>query len=240
MKVEVCANSLQSAIRAEKAGADRIELCSELGVGGITPSFGLLKKVREKLKIPIHVLIRPRSGDFCYNRAEFEIMKEDILYCRSTGVNGIVTGALKADGNLDLEMISELKRVCGPLNFTFHRAFDWVTSPLEALSQLEKIGVDILLTSGMEQSALKGWDNLNQLNQHANSITVMPGGGIGITAAKKFKKAGFDAIHLSGSKRTKTMVKKPRVSMFSAGMLTDDYVTETDFEKVQKVVNSVK
>ena len=240
MKVEVCANSLQSAIRAENAGADRVELCSELGVGGITPSFGLLKKTREMLSIPIHVLIRPRSGDFCYNDSEFEVMKEDILYCRSIGIDGVVTGVLNNDGSIDSERTRELKRVSGPLSFTFHRAFDWVSSPMQSLAVLEDIGVDILLSSGQERTALKGWENLVQLMDAASQTIIMPGGGISAAAAKKFQRAGFQAIHLSGSKRTKTMRRKPRVSMFSAGMLTDDYVSETDYNKVSRVVNSVK
>ena len=240
MVVEVCANSLQSAVRAQKAGADRIELCSELGVGGITPSFGFLKKVREQVSIPIHVLIRPRSGDFLYNDSEFEIMKEDILYCRSVGVSGIVAGILKNDKTVDLERTAELIRIAGPLRFTFHRAFDWVKSPLQALSELEGIGVDTVLSSGMQQTAMKGWEQLVSLLNASTGIEVMPGGGIGVTAARKFKRAGFKAIHLSGSKRIKTMKQKPSVSMFSAGMLTDNYVSETDYNKVNKVVNSVK
>lgn len=240
MKIEVCANSLQSALRAQKAGADRIELCSELGVGGITPSFGLLKKIREEIQIPVHVLIRPRSGDFCYNDSEFEIMKEDILYCRSIGINGVVTGILSNDGKIDKERTAYLKTVSGGLSFTFHRAFDWVTSPMEALKDLEQIGVDFLLTSGGENSAIKGIKLLLELERASQQIVIMPGGGIGVTAARRFKKEGFKAIHLSGSKRTKSLKQKPKVSMFSAGMLTDNYISETDFGKVRSVVNSVK
>lgn len=240
MKVEVCANSLQSALRAQKAGADRIEICSELGVGGITPSFGLLKKIREEVALPVHVLIRPRSGDFCYNDSEFEIMKEDILYCRSLGIDGIVTGILNRDGTIDRDRTAYLKSVCGSLSFTFHRAFDWVPSPMEALGVLEEIGVDLLLSSGGERSAILGLDTLKKLNKAADKIVVMPGGGIGVSEARKFKEEGFKALHLSGSKRTRTLKQKPKVSMFSAGMLTDNYIAETDLAKVRKVVNSVK
>ena len=125
MKLEICANSYQSASNAEKAGAHRIELCAELAVGGITPSYGLLKKVMHDLTIPVHVLIRPRSGDFTYSDAEFQIMKENILICKELGVTGIVSGVLKLDNTIDIERTKELVAVAKPMNFTFHRAFDW-------------------------------------------------------------------------------------------------------------------
>jgi len=130
MIVEVCANSLESALNAQKAGADRIELCAELAVGGLTPSFGLLQLVREHISIPVNILIRPRSGDFTYSHLEFEIMKKDIALCRELGFDGIVSGVLSKDFNLDYERTKELIEVSGPLQFTFHRAFDWVRDPM--------------------------------------------------------------------------------------------------------------
>jgi copper homeostasis protein len=148
MIVEVCANSLQSSLNAENAGAHRIELCSELGIGGITPSFGLLKKVKEKLSLPVHVLIRPRSGDFTYSDLEFNIMKEDILFCREMGFAGIVSGVLHSDFSLDLSRTGTLVELAGDHTFTFHRAFDWVKDPITTLDQLEKIGYACLLNSG--------------------------------------------------------------------------------------------
>ncbi len=131
MLLEICANSYQSAINAEKAGANRIELCAELAVGGITPSYGLLKKVMNDLTIPVHVLVRPRSGDFTYSDAEFQILKEDILICKELGVLGIVSGVLNLDNTIDLERTKELVETAKPMNFTFHRAFDWVLNPMD-------------------------------------------------------------------------------------------------------------
>ena len=138
MLVEVCANSLESARNAERAGADRIELCSELGVGGITPSVGLIQLVKKELTIPVHVLIRPRGGHFTYSDAEFEVMQADILACKALGVQGIVSGVLTEDFAVDVERMKVLVELAKPLHFTFHRAFDWVAEPLEAIKQLEE------------------------------------------------------------------------------------------------------
>ena len=124
MLVEVCANSLESAQVAEAAGADRIELCCELAVGGVTPSFGMLAAVRDAVSIPIHVLIRPRSGDFCYTDAEFEAMFMDIAQCRKLGMEGIVSGCLLSDGPIDTAGTRRLMKEAAWGQFTFHRAFD--------------------------------------------------------------------------------------------------------------------
>ena len=153
MIVEVCANSLESALNAEKAGADRIELCSELAVGGITPSYGLLKAVSEKISIPVRVLIRPRSGDFTYSDAEFEIIKKDIELCRGMEFDGIVLGMLHTNFVFDENRHHDVGMLCGNLKTTFHRAFDWVTDPFWALQWLEAFGVDAILTSGQQKTA---------------------------------------------------------------------------------------
>jgi copper homeostasis protein len=126
MKLEICANSYQSALNAEKAGADRIELCSELSVGGITPSYGLLKVVSENITIPVFVLIRPRSGNFNYSDAEFDIIKNNIKLCKKLGLKGIVSGVLNDDNTIDIKRTQELIELSSPLSFTFHRAFDCV------------------------------------------------------------------------------------------------------------------
>ena len=148
MILEICANSYQSAVNAEIASAHRIELCSEISVGGITPSLGLLKKVLQSLTIPVHVLIRPRSGNFTYSDKEFEIMKENIRLCKDLGCAGIVSGVLHEDNSIDLKRTKELIELSKPMSFTFHRAFDIVSKPKEALLQLIALGVHRLLTSG--------------------------------------------------------------------------------------------
>jgi copper homeostasis protein len=240
MIVEVCANSLQSSLNAENAGAHRIELCSELGIGGITPSFGLLKKVKEKLSLPVHVLIRPRSGDFTYSDLEFNIMKEDILFCREMGFAGIVSGVLHSDFSLDLSRTGTLVELAGDLTFTFHRAFDWVKDPITTLAQLENIGVACLLTSGQQRSAVEGMRLLKQLHLNALKCQVMPGGGINETNIREFRENGFKAIHLSGAQFHQTLAELPEIAMNSPSHLRENFIGVSDPEVIKKIVKMVK
>lgn len=240
MIVEVCANSFQSAVNAENSGADRIELCSELAVGGITPSFGLIKKTIDNLNIPVHVLIRPRSGDFTYSDYEFEIMKNNIKLCRELGVSGIVTGVLFADGRLDRARTADLRTTAGDLNFTFHRAFDWVTEPAKTLIELEGLGVDCVLTSGGKKTAEEALPKLISWKKMTSKIVIMPGGGIRENNALLFKENDFEAIHLSGVRFRKTLLKIPEISMNNAAHLKDDELAITEPEIIRAVIRSVK
>lgn len=240
MIVEVCANSLESAINAQKAGADRIELCSELGVGGLTPSYGLLKKIREYISIPIHVLIRPRSGDFTYSDLDFDIMRTDIELCKKLGFNGVVTGVLLRDFTLDIERTKELVALSRPLQFTFHRAFDWVRDPMATFRELESMGVDILLSSGLQKSALEGINLLWELHANSDHCVVMPGGGVRDTNVHQFKEKGFKAIHLSGVQFRKTLDNTPEIPMSTPGFLRDDEIPVSDPIILSKVVRMVK
>lgn len=233
MLIEICASSYQSAINAETAGAHRIELCSELAVGGITPSHGLLKKVIEKLSIPVHVLIRPRSGDFTYSDDEFEIMKENILYCKSLGCSGIVSGILHEDTTIDLPRTKELVALAAPMSFTFHRAFDWVAHPEKAILELESIGVHSVLTSGQETAAEKGLSLLQKLQQ-LSTVKILPGGGINTENVHLFQEAGFDQIHLSASKLVKTLAP-PKVSMHSEKFFDETLVFHSDIKVIKKI-----
>lgn len=178
-KFEVCAGNWNSALNAQCAGADRIELCSALDVGGITPSAGLLQAVCKNLTIPAFVLIRPREGDFCFNQAEIDLMCADIQYCREQGCAGVVVGALKPDRRLDLDALSRMIAACGPMELVFHRAFDFVLDPYEAIDQLTDMGFKRILSSGQEATALAGKERLRSFVDHANGrIEVMPGAGI--------------------------------------------------------------
>ena len=201
MLLEICANSYQSAKNAQNARAHRIELCSELSIGGITPSYGLIKQVIPELDIETFVLIRPRSGNFCYTDDEFEIMKKDIQICKDLECHGIVSGVLNPNKTIDIERTRELLELSKPLSFTFHRAFDIVPNAKEALEQLIDLGVDRILTSGQQPKAIDGFDTLIRLKQQAkNRITILVGSGINSENAKLFKDAGFDEIHASASK----------------------------------------
>jgi copper homeostasis protein len=240
MLVEVCANSLESALNAEKAGADRIELCSELAVGGITPSYGLLKSVSEQVSIPVNVLIRPRGGDFTYSVSEFEIMKKNIALCKELGFNGIVSGVLLSDFTLDVARTQKLIEASKDLQFTFHRAFDWVVNPKATFKQLEGLGVDAILTSGQQNSALEGISLLEVLHLQSDRCTIMPGGGIRENNANKFKEIGFSAIHFSGSQFRKTFEKIPNISMNSSAFLRDDAISVSDIHTIQQIIRAVK
>ena len=201
MILEICANSYQSALNAQNAGADRVELCSELSVGGITPSYGLLKQVSKELTILVNVLIRPRSGNFCYSDDEFLQMKSDIKICKELGFNGIVSGVLNTDNSIDLIRTKELLELAKPLSFTFHRAFDCVTNPQESLQQLVDLKVDRILTSGLQEKAIDGIVLLKKLNSIANNkIIILPGSGINANNVQIFKDAGFKEVHTSASK----------------------------------------
>ena len=204
MILEICANSYQSALNAQNAGANRIELCSELSVGGITPSHGLLQKIAEKITIPVHVLVRPRSGNFFYSKDEFEQIKKDIKICKDFGFQGIVCAVLHSDNTIDIERTKELVELSKPLSFTFHRAFDCVPNPKKEILNLIDLGVNRVLTSGQKEKAIDGIELLKQLKEITeNKIIILPGSGINSENVTYFKKAGFQEIHTSASKKVK-------------------------------------
>ena len=176
---EVCANSIQSALNAEAARADRIELCEQLEIGGVTPRHEVIIEEKEKISIPIHVLVRPRGGDFCYSEKEFRIMKKDIEWLKQVNVAGVVIGILNPDFTIDKIRCAELINLARPLSVTFHRAFDEVKEPFQTLEELISLGVNRILTSGQKENALDGVILLNQLAKQANDrITILAGGGI--------------------------------------------------------------
>ena len=177
--IEVCVDSVASAIAAERGGADRIELCSSLIEGGVTPSAGLIETVRAVVSLPLHVMIRPRAGDFCYDSDEIEIMRRDIATARHLGANGLVFGILKPDGEIDSERTRRLVQLARPLSVTFHRAFDMTADLLRALDEVCSLGIDRVLTSGGEPSSLQGKQKIAQLVSKAQDrVVIMPGGGI--------------------------------------------------------------
>ncbi len=240
MTIEICANSYQSAINAERAGADRIELCVELAVGGITPSYGLIKKVKEDLKIPVHVLIRPRSGNFTYSDSEFEIMKQDIELCKKLGCEGVVSGVLNVDNTIDIVRTKELVQLANPMKFTFHRAFDWVVSPLVGLEQLRVLGVNYILTSGQESNALKGMGLLKELKaQEGEKIEIMPGSGINIDNILDFKNVGFNQIHFSATSLY-TIQNEIKVSMNSERFFDETIIAISDIDKISKMIKMIR
>ncbi|HJR73425.1 MAG TPA: copper homeostasis protein CutC [Luteimonas sp.] len=177
--LEIAANSLASALAAQEGGADRIELCENLGEGGTTPSHGTLSMARDKLRIPIYALIRPRGGDFLYDEAELECMRRDIEHCSRLGCDGVVIGALDADGNVDIPACRELVAAAGKLGITFHRAFDVARDRAQALRDILALGCERVLTSGSANDALTGAVAIAEtVRSGEGRIRVMAGAGV--------------------------------------------------------------
>ena len=194
MIIEVCAESYEYALKAEKAGADRIELCKDLHLDGLTPDYESAKRTIDSLNIPVFILIRPREGDFIYSNEEFELMKRDIIKFKEMGCKGIVSGVLNDDNSIDVKRTKDLIELSRPLEFTFHRAFDIVSDPLKEIENLIRLGVDRILTSGQKNKAIEGLYLLEQLkNISKNRLVIMPGGGISNTNSKRFN--SFNEIH---------------------------------------------
>jgi|TARA_R110000822_G_scaffold246507_2_gene374762 copper homeostasis protein len=236
MIIEICANSFESAQAAQLAGADRIELCTELSVGGLTPSQGLIEKVISELNIPTHVLIRPRSGNFTYSEEEVDVMLRDIAFCKKIGCAGIVSGFLTSENKIESEKTQQLIETSDGMEFTFHRAFDWVENPLEELQKLIDLKVNRLLSSGQKPTAIEGISLLKDLQKHAkDKIEIMPGGGIKIENALKFKEANFKSIHFSATTKKQVLQQKPNVSMHSEAFFEEGIVATSNKETIQKI-----
>lgn len=233
--LEICANSVSSAVAAQAGGADRVEFCQNLEAGGTTPSHGQITLVKERLDIDVHVLIRPRAGDFLYNDLEYEEMKADILFCKEAGCEGVVIGLLHADGRIDTERTTELVRLASPMHVTFHRAFDRCAEPVQGLDDIIGCGCGRLLTSGMRDTAQEGMPLIKLLvEQAADRIEIMPGSGI--TAENIVllaRETGAYAFHTSAK------VVEPSQMVFDnnqvKGMGDDCWVTST--QKVRQIAD---
>lgn len=226
--LEVCIDSLTSSINAEAGGADRVELCDNLTEGGTTPSAGMIRMVRAKITIGLQVMIRPRGGDFLYSEDEFELMKHDILLARELGVDGIVLGCLTREGTIDIVKLSKFMEIARPMNVTFHRAFDMVRDPFQALEELIQVGVNRILTSGQEQTALEGAPPLSNLvKQAGDRVVIMAGGGIRPHNIKEIiASTGVNECHVSANKRIDSEMdfRNPRITM---GKLPDSEYQHT-------------
>ncbi len=237
MKLEICVDSMESAIIAQEAGADRIELCSCLDCGGLTPSLGAITSAKNLLTIPIHVLIRPRIGDFCYSDLEFQQMLRDVRLAKDTKTEGVVFGILTPEGNVDIFRTGLLIEAARPLRVTFHRAFDFCADPLQAMEELISLGVDRILTSGQKNTAIEGSALLKELIQQAdNRIIIMPGAGINSqNLLELIKETQAKEVHLSASKfLPNPMLSKPGLNPQGFGN-PDLSLRQADGDEIRKI-----
>lgn len=236
-QLEVCANSVQSVINTELAGANRVELCDNLWEGGTTPSAATIKLAKERTNIAVYVLVRPRGGDFVYSDLEFEIIKEDIRACKELGVEGIVSGVLNADGTVDKGRTKELVELSKPLPFTFHRAFDVAADPFQALEDITACGAVRILTSGQKNSAIEGIELLKEIQEKAaGRIIIMPGGGINPSNISELLSIGCTEFHMSGKKAQKSVAKPSTVNMNSSKDIPEDVIYTSDVDTIRQVV----
>jgi copper homeostasis protein len=229
---------------AQENGADRVELCASVLEGGITPSIGMVREALRQARIPVFVIVRPRGGDFLYSEAEFESMRQDVMALKDLGVPGVVTGCLTAGGEVDEQRTAELLRLARPMSFTFHRAFDMVRDPVQALEVLINLGVDRLLTSGQRGTAIEGLANLKHLGQVANGrIIIMPCGSIRAgNVGQVCRETGLWELHFGAHKTEPSAMtyRNPQVAM---GMTEQDheYVkTVTDPATVRSMVEAAR
>lgn len=212
-KLEVCCYGIDCALVAERAGADRIELCAAPSEGGLTPSVGVLKKVKQLVSIPVHPIIRPRGGDFCYSEREFDGMLEDVAFVRELGYPGLVLGILDADGHIDVPRMKRVMAAAQGLAVTFHRAFDMSHNPLLALDQLTDLGVSRILTSGQQQNAELGLSLLRELKQHSRAPIIMAGAGVRLGNLQKFVEAGIEEMHSSAGQSVPSAMRYRKVGV---------------------------
>ena len=200
--LEVCVDNVESAIDAQNAGADRVELCNNLMEGGTTPGFGTICSARNNLTIGLHVIIRPRGGDFLYTELEYDILRREIDKCGECGVDGIVLGILESSGGIDVERTGTLIELARPMSVTFHRAFDMCPDPEKGLEDVISAGADRLLTSGQKNKADEGTGLIRKLiNLAKDRIIIMPGSGINESNIATVAKAtGAKEFHLTGRK----------------------------------------
>lgn len=239
MKLEICTDTLTSSLIAEKAGADRIELCADLCIGGTTPSAGLIKSVTSQLSIPIAVMIRPRAGDFCYSDNELETMKLDIQFAKEAGAEAVVFGVLTSDGAINTHAMQSLIECARPMAVVCHRAFDMSQNAEQSLRQLVALGVDRLLTSGFANKAFEGLETIVSLAEMSkNDITIVVGSGISYETIPQFIDCtAIQEYHMSAKKIKDSQMtfRKHHISMGSASSSHEYIIEEASYDTIKKI-----
>jgi len=241
--LECCVDRLASAINGEKGGANRFELCANLVIGGTTPSLTLFRQVRKHTNLPIHVLIRNRFGDFCYNDDEIEEMCDSIKAFADEGADGVVVGALTPDGDLDEDAIKKFILRAGRAKVVLHRAFDMCREPFAALSKAKELGIDTILTSGQKGNCVDGSPLIKELiNKAGKDINILIGAGVSADVIKKvYEMTGGTNYHMSGKKVTdsKMLYRREEVNM-GLPSLSEYDIWETSAEEIAKAVKVLK
>lgn len=237
--IEICCGSIDDAIEAEKGGANRVELCSALFLGGLTPSMGTILETRRRLKIPMMVMVRPRGGGFCYTEAEMASMERDTEAAIEHGADGVVFGILQSDGAIDLARCGLIRRLIGKRQAVFHRAFDVTPDPFESLEQLVDLGVTRILTSGQKQSVPEGVELIRRLVERAGDrIEILPGGGIQVWNAKEvIERTGCRQVHLTaaGTAYDPSTQARPEITFGGALHPREDRYPLTDAKAVREL-----
>lgn len=236
-RLEVCVDSAESAVIAQEGGADRLEVCSNLVIGGTTPGVSQFRQIRRLCDVELNVLIRPRFGDFLYTDAEFQMIAEDIALFRDLGADGVVAGCLKPDGNLDLERMKRLRQCADGMHMTLHRAFDVCRDPEQALEEAAALGIDTILTSGQRDTCEKGKGLLKKLICRAGErIEILVGGGVNAEVIRRLmEEIHAGSFHMSGKQALSSgmIYRNEQVNMGVPG-LSEFEIYRTDLEQIQK------
>ncbi|MEQ8304835.1 MAG: copper homeostasis protein CutC [Cyclobacteriaceae bacterium] len=239
MICEVVVYNIESALRAQEGGADRLELCDNPAEGGTTPSHAMIEQTRQNISIDLFIMLRPRGGDFLYSNYEYHIMKRDLFQCQKLSVDGVVFGMLTAEGRIDKKRSEELIKIARPLKVTCHRAFDMSRDPLEALEDCIEVGFDRILTSGQKPKALGGVDLIAQLVQRADGrIRIMAGSGVNEeTVQQVVSNSRVPEIHFSATafRDSKMQYRNEHIAAMGEEQGSEFQVRTVDPERVRKI-----
>lgn len=243
VSVEVCAYSLFSCLAADRAGAQRVELCASPWEGGTTPSAGLVEQVLKETSLEIHAMVRPRGGDFVYDETEKQTMLAEARSLIAQGVHGIVVGALKPNGDVDVAFMREFRKIAGDRELTCHRAIDVSRDPIQMMEELISLGFNRILTSGGKNKALDGLENIAALVQVAKGrIQIMAGSGVNPVNCLDFVQIGVNAVHLSArtTRNSEMEYRRPGISMGGVAEISEFEVAYSSEEIIRAAISKIQ